>query len=307
MQHRMMRVVTVIVAGTCVAMLCLQGALCKQSADGARHADRVCAANARSLKEGYAAADPGHYSATDCDAAGAEKYAVCGVLGIAGSCASVPACPSNLTVSIGCTPSNADTGCCQQHLKKECPSCKPTVEWCTDNCGDFTLFSSFSNYPPGVVDGYCTDLANMILNTIDRNTPGDVNTLGCDVAKADTHQVCGIEGSAGSCRSKPECTGVQIISTGTCSASNSAPTCCSIALGKQCSVCEPAPVACTQVCNLILPAPSLAHDDSDGTGRRPTETESSALAASSSTSEDEEVWICCVRTTTLIALLHSSE
>ena len=304
MQHRMMRAVTVTVAGTCFALLCLQGALCQQSADG--DADSACVANAQTLTAGFAAADPSQYTAAGCDAAGAEKYAICDVRGSAGSCASVPTCSSNLTLSIGCTPSNAETGCCQQYVKKECPSCEPTVDWCTDNCGDFTLFKSFSDYPPGIVDSYCTDVANVILNTIDRDTPGDVSMLGCDVATAHTHLLCGIEGSAGSCSSKPECTGVPIVSTSTCSASNSAPTCCSVALGKQCRVCEPAPVTCTQVCNLILPAPSLAHDDSDSAGPGPTAIESSPLAANS-TSEDEEVWICCVRTITLIALLHSSE
>ena len=293
-QHLMVRAVTVTVAGTCIAMLCMQGALGLQGADG--DADRVCAANAQTLKVGYAAADPGQFSpgATDCDAAGAEKYAVCGVRGIAGSCASVPACPSNLTLSIGCIPSNADTGCCQQFLSKECPSCEPTVDYCTDNCGNFTMFGSFSSYPPEVVEGYCTNAANVILSIIDRDTQGAVSTLGCDVATARNHEYCGIEGSAGSCSSKSECTGVGIISTSTCFASNSAPTCCSVALGKKCSVCEPAPVTCTQVCNLILPAPSLAHDDSDGAGPGPAAMEGSPLAASSSTSEgeDSEVRTC---------------
>ena len=303
MRHRMIRAVTVTVSGTCLALLFLQGALCQQSADG--DAINVCAANAQLLKAGAAAADPGQFTAAGCDVAGAEKYAICDVRGSAGSCASVPACLSNLTASIGCTASNADTGCCEQYFKKECASCKPTLEWCTDTCGDFTLLRPFSNYPPEVVDGYCTDVANVIQNRIDRDTPGDVSMLGCDGATAHTHAFCGIESSAGLCSNKPECTGVKVVSTSTCFASNSAPACCSKVLGKDCLICEPAPVRCEQLCNLILPAPPLAHANSDGAGAGPAAMEGSPLAARSSSSEDEEVWICRVCMIIKSAMLHN--
>ena len=286
-QHRMTNVVTVSVAGTCFAILCLQGALGQQGAHGEAYSD--CVTDAQLMKEGNAAADPGQFSTAGCDAAGAEKYAICDVRGSAGSCAGVPACLANLTINIGCTASNADTGCCQQYVRKECPECKPTVDWCMDTCGDFKLFKPFSNYPPEVVDNYCTDITNVFLTMLDRDNPGDLPALGCDVATAHTHAFCGMEGSAGSCSNKPECEGVRVVSTSSCLASNSEPTCCSVSLAKECSLCEPTPARCEQVCNLIFPAPSLTHENSDGAGPGPAVNGASPLAASSSRSKDEEV------------------
>ena len=300
MTHRRMSTVTVtVVAGTCCAMLCLPGAQCQQGVDGA--ADSVCVANAQMLKEAAAVADPGQFTAAGCDVAGAEKYPICDVRGSAGSCASIPACLSNLTSSFGCTAANADTGCCEQYFKKECPSCKPTVDWCTDTCGDITLLKPFSNYPPEIVDGYCSDVAKLILNVVSRDFPEDVSMLGCDVATAHTHAYCGIEGSAGSCSNKPECTDVRVVSTSTCFASNSEPACCSVTLGKECSICEPAPARCEQVCNLIL------HENSDGAGPGPAVNGASSPAASSSNSGDEEVCICRVGMITKTALLYNTE
>ena len=228
----------------CTALLCLRIQVARADVGG------VCAAEAQAAVSGYVATDPKQFSSEGCDAVGAERYVLCDVRASEGSCASAPACASNVTISVGCHPRNANTGCCHQHLRKACPTCVPSADWCVDYCTPFSGSSPISSYPPEVHDGFCADIATLTFNSMTRERPEEVSMQGCSVPTAHAHAFCGVEGASGLCSSRPECTGLNTTSLSTCNTSGAIPTCCSVILGKQCIVCETEPVACMQSCNV---------------------------------------------------------
>lgn len=224
--------------------------LCSARADDAgADAAATCAAEARTLIEGYAATDPQQYSTSGCNATDAASYALCDVAASVGSCASAPACSPNFTVNIGCTPANADTGCCHKHMKKPCPTCDAVADYCVDSCGEFTFLSQVSTYPPDVRSSYCADVGNVILHSIARDDPNSVGWQGCSAVTAHERDYCGVQGVVGGCSDVPGCATAERTTVTPCSASSASPTCCSTILHRGCAVCETGVTRCVQTCN----------------------------------------------------------